>query len=113
MSMYNIDNMSCSFRREFLQSVITHLRNNFFFTAGNADGRELESNTIKVTWNSGNGCEYIITSKLTGLTFYMRRAPFITDPFESEFADDIAALYRVRSVWTAMKEKKFNKEFFG
>jgi hypothetical protein len=111
--MINIDKMPQHQRSDFLEYVVEHFKHNTFFKSEMDGHRFLESNKIKLIWHSGNGCEYTITSKSTGLTFSLHRVPFITDPSEKEFADGISALYNRGSDWTAMKYNQFNKEFFG
>ena len=112
-NLYDINKMHRYARKELLEHVVAHFRNNIFFTSENESYRRLESNKIRVTWYSGDGCEYTITSKVTDLGFRMCRSHPNTDPIEDQFADDISKLYRFDSDWTAMKEKKFNEEFFG
>ena len=110
--MININKMHSYQRKDFLDNVIWHLEGNNFYTFEDADHRTLETNNIKVTWYSGSGHVVSIKSKLTNLEFELRVSVGCYD-YEEQFVNKLAELFRKGSEWTAMKDEKFHKEFFG
>lgn len=88
------------------------LKGNNFYTSEDGDKRKLESNALVVTWRSGVGHDITIKSKLTNMEFELRVRVGCCD-FEEQFVNKLAELFRKGSEWTAMKDDKFHKEFFG
>lgn len=110
--MININKMHRYQRSDFLDHVIWHLKGNNFYTFEDADHRTLETNNIKVTWYSRIGHDITIKSKLTNMEFELRVRVGCYD-FEEQFVYKLGELFRKGSEWTAMKDDKFRKEFFG
>ena len=110
--MININKMHPYQRKDFLDCVIWHLEDNNFYTFEDADHRTLETNNLKVTWYSGSGHVISIKSKLTNTEFELRVSVGCYD-FEDQFVYKIGELFDMGSEWTAMKDEKFHKEFFG
>lgn len=108
----NIDKMHRYQRSDFLDNVIWHLKSNNFYTFEDADKRVFKSNALVVTWRSGLGTDIIIKSKLTDMEFALS-VRLDNDDFEAQFVRKLAELFEKGSEWTAMKDKKFHKEFFG
>lgn len=108
----NIDKMHPNQRSDFLDHVIWHLKSNNFYTSEDADKRVFESNALVVTWRSGLGTDVIIKSKLTNIEFELNVTTECYD-FEEQFVHKLAELFRKGSEWTAMKDDKFHREFFG
>ena len=110
--MINFDKMHRYQRSDFLDHVIWHLKSNNFYTFEDADHRTLETNNLKVTWYSGSGHCVSIKSKLTNTEFELRVSVGCYD-YEEQFVYKLAELFKKGSEWTAMKDDKFHKEFFG
>ena len=110
--MINFDKMHRYQRSDFLDHVIWHLKSNNFYTSEDGDKRKLESNALVVTWRSGSNTNVTIKSKLTNTEFELRVSVGCYD-FEEKFVYQLAELFRKGSEWTAMKDDKFHKEFFG
>lgn len=108
----NIDKMHRYQRSDFLDRVIRHLKSNHFYTSEDADKRVFESNALVVTWRSGLGTDVTIKSKLTNIEFELNVTTGCYD-FEEQFVYQLAKLFEKGSEWTAMKDDKFHKEFFG
>lgn len=108
----NIDKMHRYQRSDFLDRVIWHLKSNNFYTSEDADHRTLETNNLKVTWYSGSGHVISIKSKLTNIEFELS-VRLGNDDFEAQFVRKLAELFEKGSEWTAMKDDKFHREFFG
>ena len=110
--MINFDKMHRYQRKDFLDNVIWHLKSNNFYTTADGDKRVFESNALVVTWRSGLGTDVTIKSKLTDLEFELNLTVGCYD-FEEQFVYKLAELFRKGSEWTAMKDDKFHREFFG
>ena len=110
--MININKMHPYQRSDFLDHVIWHLKGNNFYAFEDADHRTLETNNIKVTWRSGIGHDISIKSKLTDLEFDLHIGVGCYD-YEERFVYKLDELFDMGSEWTAMKDEKFHKEFFG
>lgn len=110
--MINYDKMHRYQRKDFLDHVIWHLKSNNFYTSEDGDKRKLETNALVVTWRSGIGHDVVIKSKLTNLEFDLRIRVGCYD-HEEQFIHRLAELFRKGSEWTATKDNKFHKEFFG
>lgn len=108
----NISKMHPNQRSDFLDNVIRHLKSNNFYTSEDADKRVFESNALVVTWRSGLGTDVTIKSKLTNIEFELNVTTGCYD-FEEQFVYQLAELFEKGSEWTAMKDDKFHKEFFG
>ena len=110
--MINFDKMHRYQRSDFLDQVIWHLKSNNFYTSDLSDRRVFETNALVVTWRSGIGHSIDIKSKLTNIEFAVNVGVGCYD-FEEQFVYQLAELFRKGSEWTAMKDDKFHKEFFG
>lgn len=110
--MIDIDKMHRHQRGDFLDRVIWHLKSNNFYTSEDGDKRKLESNTLVVTWRSRIEDDITIKSKLTNMEFELNVGIGCYD-FEEQFVYKLTELFRKGSEWTAMKDDKFHKEFFG
>lgn len=110
--MINLSKMHRYQRSDFLDNVIQHLKSNNFYTSEDADKRVFESNALVVTWRSGLGTNVTIKSKLTNTEFELRVSVGCYD-FEEQFVYKLKELFNKGSEWTAMKDAKFHKEFFG
>lgn len=110
--MININKMHRYQRSDFLDHVIWYLKGNNFYTFEDSDKRVFESNALVVTWYSGSGHVISIKSKLTNTEFELRVGVGCYD-FEEQFVYKLGELFRKGSEWTAMKDDKFHKEFFG
>ena len=110
--MIKFDKMHRYQRSDFLDNVIRHLKSNNFYTSEDADKRVFESNALVVTWRSGLGTNVTIKSKLTNTEFELRVSVGCYD-FEEQFVYKLKELFNKGSEWTAMKDAKFNQEFFG
>lgn len=108
----NIDKMHPNQRSDFLDNVIWHLKSNNFYTSEDADKRVFESNALVVTWRSRLGTDVNIKSKLTNIEFELNVTTGCYD-FEEQFVYQLAKLFEKGSEWTAMKDDKFHREFFG
>ena len=112
ISTINFDKMHRYQRSDFLDHVIWHLKGNNFYTFEDADHRTLETNNLKVTWYSGSGHVISIKSKLTNMEFELRVSVGCYN-YEEQFVYKLGELFKKGSEWTAMKDEKFHKEFFG
>lgn len=110
--MIDIDKMHRHQRGDFLDCVIWHLKSNNFYTSEDGDKRKLESNTLVVTWRSRIEDDITIKSKLTNMEFELNVGIGCYD-FEEQFVYKLTELFRKGSEWTAMKDDKFHREFFG
>lgn len=110
--MINMDKMHCYQRSDFLDNVIWHLKGNNFYTSEYDDKRVFETNALVVTWRSGIGHNITIKSKLTNTEFVLSIRTGHYD-FEQQFIYKLAGLFEKGSEWTAMKDDKFHREFFG
>lgn len=110
--MIKFDKMHHYQRSDFLDHVIWHLEENNFYISEDADKRKFESNALVVTWRSGMGTDITIKSKLTNLVFDLHIGVGCYD-FEEQFVYKLKELFLKGSKSTAMKDKKFHKEFFG
>lgn len=110
--MINIDKMHRYQRRDFLVHVIWHLKSNNFYTSEYDNQRVFESNALVITWRSGLGTDVTIKSKLTNIEFGLNVTVGCYD-FEEQFVYQLAELFEKGGEWTAMKDDKFHKEFFG
>nr|DAP76522.1 MAG TPA: hypothetical protein [Caudoviricetes sp.] len=110
--MININKMHSYQRRDFLDHVIWHLKDNNFYTFEDSDKRVFESNALVVTWRSRIVHDITIKSKLTNTEFELRVSVGCYD-YEEQFVYKLGELFRKGSEWTAMKDDKFHKEFFG
>ena len=112
ISAININKMHRYQRSDFLDHVIWHLKGNNFYASEDGDKRKLESNALVVTWRSRIVHDITIKSKLTNMEFELNVGTGCYD-FEEQFVNKLAELFRKGSEWTAMKDDKFHKEFFG
>lgn len=110
--MINFDKMHRYQRSDFLDHVIWHLEGNNFYTSEDSDKRVFESNALVVTWRSRIEDDITIKSKLTNMEFELNVGIGCYD-FEEQFVYKLVELFRKGSVWTAMKDDKFHREFFG
>lgn len=108
----NINKMHSYQRKDFLDHVIWHLKGNNFYIFEDSDKRVFESNALVVTWRSRIVHDITIKSKLTNMEFELNVGTGCYD-FEEQFVNKLTELFRKGSEWTAMKDDKFHKEFFG